>query len=186
MSEIRGIVIQSRMDYLEKKTNEAIYKEVMNRLSDKARQAIGEQIFLTNLYSFEILKELDRVIVEAIGKPAEEIFRDIGKYFAAIIVDSYFYNYVEAKNPQKFLAQISNLFPHLWQFGKYYYKKSSNNSAVVKFEYDEDIHKPYCWFTQEFLKNGLVMCSAKNVRLNEKECEAENGNACVYELSWEQ
>ncbi len=184
MSDILGIVIQSRLDYVEKTAGSSVLNQVLQKLSEPVRQAVGEQVFLTNLYPFHLLRDLDMAIGESLDKPLEVIFRETGSAFADSILDRYFYNYVEARNPQKFLAQIKNLYPYLWKFGRYSYRKENNGSAVVRFEYDEDIHKPYCWFMQEFLKRGVEICGAESVRLTEKECEAEDGEACVYHLQW--
>ena len=184
MSDILGIVIQSRLDYLEKAGGNGVLNEVLQKLSESVRQAVGEQVFLTNLYPFHLLRELDLAIGESLNKPMETIFREIGSGFADTVLDRYFYNYVDARNPHKFLAQIKNLYPYLWRFGTYSYRKENAGKALLRFEYDEDIHKPYCWFMQEFLKKGVEICGSTGVQLAEKECEAENGDACVYQLQW--
>ncbi len=184
MSNIKGLVIQSRLDYLENRNDQNLMRMVLQKLSEPARQAVGEQVFLTNLYPFHILRELDAVLGENLGQPLEEVFREIGEHFAVTILDRYFYNYIETQNPQAFLAQIKNLYPYLWDFGRYSYRKSNNHSASVRFEYDEDIHKPYCWFMQAFLKKGVTICGGKAVTLREESCGAEDGEACVYLLAW--
>jgi uncharacterized protein (TIGR02265 family) len=186
MSDIRGLIIQSRLDYLEKIGGNSHFQNVLSKLNESARQTISEQVFITNLYPFSLLKELDTVIGESLDKPVETIFREIGTQYAEVILDRYFYNYIEAQNPQKFLAQIKNLYPYLWNFGKYSYQKVEPTRALVHFDYDEDIHKPYCWFTQALLIRGVEICGGKNVQLTESECEAEDGEACVYHISWEQ
>ena len=184
MSDIKGLVIQSRLDYLENHDDQRLWKTVLQKLSEPTRQAVGEQVFLTNLYPFRILKELDTVLGENLDQPLEKVFRDIGEHFAVTILDRYFYNYIEMQDPQAFLAQIRNLYPYLWNFGQYFYQKSDNHSASVRFEYDEDIHKPYCWFTQAFLKKGIEICGGKAVALQEETCGAEDGEACSYVLTW--
>ncbi len=184
MSDIKGLVIQSRLDYLESLNDPNLVRTVLQKLSEPTRQAVGEQVFLTNMYPFRILRELDAVLGENLGQPLENVFRAIGEHFAGTILDRYFYNYVETQNPQAFLAQIKNLYPYLWDFGQYLYRKSNNHSATVRFEYDEDIHKQYCWFMQAFLKKGVEICGGKSVNLSEDACGAEDGEACVYVLEW--
>ncbi len=184
MSDIRGLVIQSRLDYMEKTLDSKAYNHILQKLSESARQAVGEQVFLTNLYPFHLLRDLDVTIGESINQPLETIFREIGKRYAYSMVDRYFFNYIESKDPQKFLAQVEKLYPHLWNFGIYTYKKSNNHHATVQFDYDEDIHKTYCWFMQEFLKTGVEICGGKNVELEEPECEAEDGESCIYQIKW--
>lgn len=184
MSDIRGLVIQSRLSYLEKLSDNSKYQQVLQKLSKPVRNTIGEQVFLTNLYSFNLLKDLDIAIGETLKAPLESIFREIGAEYALLILDRYFYNYIHTKDSQKFLAQIGNLYPFLWNFGSYSYQKTDNNRATLKFEYDEDLHKPYCWFMQSFLQKGVEICGGKDVQLKEQECVSEDGASCIYLLSW--
>ncbi len=184
MSDIRGLVIQSRLDYLEKLPGSGVLKQVLQNLPDPVRQAVGEQVFLTNLYPFNVLRNLDDAIGDALETPPEQLFREIGRQFASLILDRYFYNYMQEKNPNGFLAQIDRLYPHLFQFGKYTYQKSDKLSANIHLEYDEDIHKSYCWFVQEFLVRGVEICGGTSVILAEKACEAEDADACQYSIGW--
>jgi uncharacterized protein (TIGR02265 family) len=184
MGDIRGLMIHSRLDYVENLPEKKQYQRVLQHLSEGVRQNIGEQVFLTNLYPFHILKEVDLAIGEILNEPLESIFRDIGKRSASLIMEQYFFNYVQAQNPQGFLSQIEKLYPSLCNLGQYFYQKSDQQSARLKFVYDEDIHKPFCWFIQTFLQTGIEICGGKNVILKEIQCEADNGESCMYEISW--
>jgi uncharacterized protein (TIGR02265 family) len=184
MSDIRGLIIQSRLEYIESLAESNTYGQVMQKLSEPARQAIGEQVFLTNLYPFYLLKDLDSAIGESLNIPLESIFRNIGEKHADVITDRYFYNYVESKAPHKYFKQLGTLYHNLWHFGKYAYKKINQKSVEIKFDYDEDIHKPYCWFINSFLEKGLVICGGKSIEISELQCEAEDGESCIYLLKW--
>lgn len=184
MSDIRGLLIQSRLDYLEKTEGHPTVQKVLNKLDASVRQAIGEQVFISNMYPFHLLMNLDHAIGESLNKPLNEIFAEIGTQYADLILDRYFFNYIELQDSQKFLAQIKNLYNYLWNFGKYSHQKIEPGRALVQFDYDEDIHKPYCWSMQAFLKRGIEICGGREVQLTESECEAEDGDACVYHLSW--
>lgn len=185
MSEIRGLMINSRIDYLESLPDSTVYQKVMQRLPESVRQNIGEQIFLTNLYPFQVLKELDAAMAEVLDSSIESLFRSMGKRSATRAVDQYFFNYMQSRNPHGFLSQITRLYPYLCNFGEYFYQKSDQTSARIRLSYNEDIHKPYCWFVQSFLQNGIEICGGKKVVLQEVECEADAGESCRYEVQWE-
>jgi uncharacterized protein (TIGR02265 family) len=185
MSDIRGLIIQSRLDFLENHTDETISQQVFQKLKEPLKQTIGEQVFLTNLYPFHLLKDLDAAIAESFDMPLKELFREIGAKTAPVMMDRYFFTYMQQNNPQGFLAQIERVYPYIWNFGKYKYSKISATEANTKFDYDEDIPKSYCWFIQSFLTNGVNLCGVKSVDIEEVECEAEDGEACRYKISWE-
>ncbi|RQW07235.1 MAG: TIGR02265 family protein [Calditrichaeota bacterium] len=186
MGDIKGLVIQTRLDFLENTDNVNLMNDVMQKLEDPARSAVGEQVFITNLYPFHLLKDLDTAIGESMQVSLESIFRDIGKRSASLILDRYFYNYVQVKHPHGFLAHFVRLYPFLWNFGTCSYAKSEEGDAIIHLNYDEDIHKPYCWFVQTLLKTGVEICGGKEVNLREIECEAEGGESCIYKLSWKE
>jgi len=184
MSEIRGLMIHSRLDYVENLPDRKQYQQLLQHLGDGMRQSIGEQVFLTNSYPFSLLRELDKAIGEILNSPLEPIFRDIGKRSASLVLYQYFFNYVQSQNPHGFLAQIEKLYPYMCNFGQYFYQKTDQKSARIKFIYDEDIHKAYCWFIQAFLQTGIEICSGGKVLLKEMQCEADDGESCMYEISW--
>lgn len=184
MSDIRGLIIQSRLDYIENQENGAKYQQVFQKLSEPVRHAIGEQVFLTNLYSFHILKEIDSVLGEATKMSLESLFIEIGEQSAPLLLDRYFYNYIQNQNPHGFLAQIGRLYSHLCHFGNYSYSKTGESKADISFDYDEDIHKPHCWFIQKILVKGIEICGGKSVVLKENQCVAEDGESCRYQISW--
>jgi uncharacterized protein (TIGR02265 family) len=183
MSDIRGLIIQSRMDYIENHFDNS-YAQVLKKLSEPVRHAIGEQVFLTNLYPFHLLRDLDAAIGESLPESLESIFSEIGQRYADLILDRYFYNYLEERNPHKFLEQLEKLYPYLWNFGQYSYKKSDNTEARIQFDYNEDVHKPYCWFVQYFLKRGIEICGGNSVEVQELKCEAEGEESCIYQIRW--
>jgi len=184
MSDIRGLILQSRLDFLENHIDTNLSQRVFQKLGDPVKQAIGEQVFLTNLYPFHLLKDLDAAIAESFDLSMKEIFKEIGNKTAPVMMDRYFFTYMQQKNPQGLLAQLERVYPYIWEFGKYSYSKSDSNEANIKFDYDEDIHKSYCWFIQSFLATGVTLCGGKSVKIEEIECEAEDGESCQYKISW--
>jgi uncharacterized protein (TIGR02265 family) len=186
MSDIRGIIIQSRLDFLENHPDTNLSQQVIQKLGEPAKQAIGEQVFLTNLYPFHLLKDLDSAIVESFDISLKELFKEIGSKTALVMMDRYFFTYIQQKNPQGLLAQIERVYPYVWDFGKYSYNKSGNTEASIKFDYDEDIHKSYCLFIQFFLESSVNICGGKSVKIEEIECEAEDGESCRYKITWDE
>ena len=116
----------------------------------------------------------------------KELFKEIGSKTALIMMDRYFFTYMQQKNPQGLLAQIERVYPYIWDFGKYSYEKAGNTKADIKFDYDEDIHKSYCWFIQSFLESSVNLCGGKSVKIDEVECEAEDGESCRYSITWDE
>jgi uncharacterized protein (TIGR02265 family) len=184
MSSIRGVVFHSRFDYIHKHLDTAVFKRAGDKLSPQAKQVIFDQIFMVNKYPFAVLKEMDRILPEVSPLPGEDLFREIGQEFAYTILDRYFFNYIEAHKPHKFLAQLQKLYGNLWDFGQYEVRAEENQKAQITLSYEEEVYPEYTWFMEEFFKTGVEICNGKNVTLKRISDNSSNEEGQVYSISW--
>ena len=187
MKNIKGLIIQLRMEFLEEQIGGEAIKGILSLLSMPAQEILRSPVLPSSGYSFSILRELDEKLPQVIDRPLENLFRDIGSYAAPKIVDRYFYNYVENRLPSRFLEQFQRLYPILWGFGNVQvFPDDGGEGYMVQFFYEQDIHKPYCWFMQNLLTQSITIVGGKSVALIEKECDAENGEKCWYHIRWKE
>ncbi len=186
MKNIKGLIIQFRLEFIEERLGADAFKNFIHSLSLPTQEILRSPVLPSSSYSFSILKEIDERLPQVIDKPLEPLFREIGAYSAPKIVDRYFYNYVSSREPRKFLFQYQRLYPILWGFGKVTVEESAqqDHQFDVSFSYEQDIHKPYCWFMQSFLEHAVRFVGAPSVTLIERECDAENGERCWYQIQW--
>ncbi|GAB4336291.1 MAG: hypothetical protein Kow0037_17340 [Calditrichia bacterium] len=184
MSEIRGLVLESRVEYVETRHGRNVWVNIVKSLPEPIGQAVGEQVFISNLYPFYLLKELDNAIGEVIQEPLEKLFKEIGAFHAGKIMDRYFFNYLDKRNPAGMLRQIKNLYGTLWNIGTCEVEENDSKNFTLSFHYKEDIYKSYCWFMQGFLSTSVEMCGGKAVRLSEGKCGAMDEDVCEYHLQW--
>ena len=184
MNGIRGLVFHSRFEYIKKNFEPALIKRLADNLSPNARHFILEQVFPVNHYAFEILKELDEQLLRLSPLSEEELFSEIGKDFAKIILDRYFFNYVEAQQPQRFLAQFQKLYPELWGFGAFEYDADNDHHARLIFDYEEEVHPGYQRFMEAFLKTAIEICGGKDVQVINTSKTPSNNGRYTYSLKW--
>lgn len=184
MNGIRGVVFHSRLDYIQKHLDTSAFKKAGENLSPQARQIIFDQIFMVNTYPFSVLKELDQALPRVSGFPGEKLFREMGREFANSILDRYFFNYVEAQKPQKFLAQFQKLYDNLWALGRYEVMAEENQKAQVTLTCEEEIHPEYTWFMEEFLKTAVEICNGKNVAIKRLASADSAEDSQVFSISW--
>ena len=184
MPEIRGLIVQSRLNYLEKLSDPKIMRKTLQKLPEDIRYEISEQIFPVNAYPFRYLSAIDETLMEVSPLAPEELFEQIGAQFSDLIVDRYFHLYSELGQPTRFLNLLSALYCTLWGFGEYQ-PDTSEYSAHLRFFYPVSIPKSFCLFQQSFLKKSLDHCGAQKIKLIERECMVDNKKRCVYDLEWE-
>lgn len=184
MSSIRGVVFHSRLDYIHKHSDPTALKKAGENISPQARQVIFDQIFMVNYYPFSILKEFDQLLPKISKLSKEKLFREIGRDFAHTILDRYFFNYVEAQKPHKFLVQFQKLYRNLWGFGEYQVRAEEEQKAQIMLVYEEEVHQEYSWFMEEFFKTAVEICNGKEVTLQPISENSANEDSQVYSISW--
>jgi len=183
MPEIRGLIIQSRLNFLEKLSDPKLIKKTLQKLPEDIRYEISEQIFPVNAYPFRYLVAIDEALIASIPMDPNAIFEQIGAQFSDLVIDRYFHLYSELKAPTRFLNLLSELYCTLWGFGQYQ-PDTSEYSAHLKFLYEVAIPKSFCLFQQSFLKHSMEHCGVRKLKLIERECMSDNGKRCVYDLEW--
>ncbi|GEM_PF-2330066 len=185
MNGIRGLVFHSRFDYIKKHFEPATLKALADQLSSQTRHFIFDQVFPVNNYPFQYLEELDTQLANISSQPDAQLFSEIGQEFARIILDRYFFNYVEAREPARFLAQFEKLYPELWGLGEIRVELENDHRAQITFEYEEPVHPPYQIFIEAFLKTAIEICGGKGVKINPISQPAPNNGHYAYILEWE-
>ncbi|RMF61505.1 MAG: TIGR02265 family protein [Calditrichaeota bacterium] len=183
MNGIRGLVFHSRFEYIKKQFDSEQLKQLSQLLSPQAHQFIFDQVFPVNQYPFELLKELDSYIVQLAPESEEEVFNRIGSDFADMIMDRYFVNYVEAKEPQRFLAQFQVLYPQLWNLGTLSYHPLSETSAELSFVIEDEIHPPFQRFLERFLTRAVELCGAREIQL-QLQSKSNSTGRFTYRIQW--
>ncbi len=184
MGHIRGLVFHSRLDYIKQNLDFQLRKALKSNLSPQADHLFSEQIFPVNLYPFRFLKELDEALVKVSSEPPPSLFALIGRRFAAVITDRYFFNYMQQHQAQKFLKQFQVLYPRLWGFGEYEVQFDENERAHLFFQYPVTIHTAYEIFMEAFLKTSLEICGAGKVQLKSQKCNQDSEDCRTYFVEW--
>lgn len=184
MSSIRGVVFHSRFDYIHKHIDATAFKKAGESISSQARQVIFDQVFMVNFYPFSILKEFDQLLSKISKLSKKELFHEVGREFASTILDRYFFNYVEAQKPHRFLVQFQKLYGNLWGFGEYEVQAEEDQKVQITLVYEEEVHQEYSWFMEAFFKTAVEICNGKEVALQPSPENSFNDDKQVYSISW--
>ncbi len=184
MSQIKGLIIQSRLSYIENYLDNTDLRAINEKLSPSVNQILLEQVFRVNKYPFSLLKELDDALSRVVSESPQQLFSRVGADFAEVLLDRYFFNYVEAKKPQKLLAQLGRLYDKLWGFGHYEFRAEKDHEAEIQISYDEEVHEAYVWFMEAFLTASVEICTGKKAVLNKVKSEGQNAYNYVCHIGW--
>jgi hypothetical protein len=185
MSQIKGLVLLSRFDYLDYKKGLNTLKEFLKKISTPEANFVRQPVIGANFYPENILVKVDDVLLNEYFAGDVEEFRIMGAWTAHGIISRYFNIYLEEHKPLDFLAQFARLRDALVGSGDMTVTVHGTNSADVTIDYGQPVPRSICLSEQGFIAEGLRLCGAKEV-LVEVVSSAADGQALEskYKISF--
>jgi len=186
MSHVKGLVLLSRFDYLEKKEGPAVLREFLIKISTDETNFTRQPVDGANLYPGTLLGQVDQLLLDEYFTEEEE-FHQLGEWNAQNLIDRFFNLYMQEKKPIELLNQYARLRELLIGSGimNIIVKDSHNISVVI--DYGQNIPKSVCLSEQGFISGAMKLCGAKEVKIIENDCAASGqAFACKFDISYSQ
>jgi predicted hydrocarbon binding protein len=185
MSQIKGLVLLSRFDYLDYKKGLNTVKEFLKKISTPETNFVRQPVIGANLYPENILVIVDEVLLKEYFDGDIEEFRRMGEWTAHGIISRYFNIYLEEQKPIDFLAQFARLRDVLVGSGDMIITVQGAKSVDVTIDYGQPIPRSICLSEQGFIAEGLKMCGAKEVDVKEIASASDGQSlASIYHISF--
>jgi hypothetical protein len=173
MPLIKGLVLLSRFEYLEKKYGTAVYQEFLDNISTADHNFAKQPVDTANLYADDLLVAIDQKLLEDYFKRDLEEFRKLGQWNAQNLMPKYFQLYLSEQKPVDFLDQFSRLREMLIGTGETKINVLDKKTVLVCTDYGQPIPRNVCLSEQGFITEGLRLCGAKKVQLSEQSCASQ-------------
>ncbi len=185
MSSVKGLVLMSRLEYLEDKFGADKYREFLKKISSNEINFIRQPVDGSFTYPDSTLALVDQILLEDyLGNDLEE-FRNLGRWSADNFIYRFFSLYVENSQPVDFLAQYARLRNHLIGSGEMVIDVIDDTHIDLAIDYGQKIPKSVCLSEQGFLAGAMELCGAQDVRINELVCASESDTlTCKFSISF--
>ena len=183
--QIRGTVLHARKSFVEEHFGAEAWKKVVAVLSEESRMVYEGLIISAGWYPFSVGEDLDKAIVEVLGKGDTKIFEEIGKQSAQENLTGAHQTFLAQGNPHNFMEQSNTIYQFYYDTGRRTYEKTGPTSGVMTTFDAETFSVPDCLTVIGWYKEALKMCGAKNVEMVEETCRAQGGDCCRYKVQWE-
>jgi len=185
MPTIKGLVLMSRFEYLEKMKGSDALKEFLRKISTESENYVRQTINGASNYHESTLTRIDEILlVDYFGNEIDE-FRKLGIWNAKNLMDRYFNLYMHEKQPIEFLKQYVRLRDSLIGSGEMNILEIKPNKLSIMVDYGQNIPRSVCLSEQGFVEKGMNLCGAKNIKINEETCAALSDNfICKYQISF--
>ena len=183
MTQVKGLVLLSRFDYLDHKKGLTVLKEFLKKISTPENNFVRQPVDAAHFYPDTILVTIDEILLKEYLDNDIEEFRRIGEWNARNLLDKFFNLYVKEASPLGFLEQFARLRDALIGSGTMTIFVEDEHKILITMDYGQAIPRSVCLSEQGFISTGLELCGAKNVRIKELCCASEDNNLeCQYRI----
>jgi hypothetical protein len=173
MTQIKGLALLSRLEYLEKIKGLSAYKEFLKKISSGDQNFVRQPIDGANLYPENLLVLIDKILLEEhFGGDIAE-FRKLGEWSAEYLMSRYFQLYIEEKKPLDFLEQYARLRRAIIGAGEMTVEETEHGKLQITIDYGQTVPESVCMSELGFIEGGMRMCGAKIKKIEEISCASE-------------
>ncbi len=181
MSGIKGLVVLSRFDYIEKTYGREKLVQFFDSVKSEDKDQLTQPIGISKEYPDEYLKIIDEYIQKEFFANDESSFLLLGNWNAGHLMPRYFQIYMDDKNPPGFLNQMSNMRKILIGSGEMKIRDLDSNSYDVVIDYGQTFLESVRLSELGFIEEGLRLCGAKKVKT---EIKRLNEITAEYKIGW--
>jgi hypothetical protein len=179
MGTIKGIVLLSRIEYIENNFGTEEYFEFLNKISTPEENFKRRPVDGSNNYPETTLVKIDELLLQDYFNNDTNNFYELGKWNAKRLVPKFFNLYIDEKNPVEFLMQYERLRDFLIGSGTMKLKVFNDNTFDIQIDYEQPIPESVYLSEKGFIVEGIKMCSGKTPKLEDIKHSIEQ-NEFVY------
>ena len=183
-TKVKGAVFLSRKEFVREEYGDDAWPKVLGGVSAANRVLLEGGILSSSWYPFEINADLDRAIVDVLGRGDRNIFKKIGARSARTNLSGAHQAFLKKGNPQAFMAGTDRIYRFYYDEGRREYASTGPTSGVIATYDAATFSENDCLTVIGWYEEALRMCGARTVDMTEETCRARGGAHCRYVVSW--
>lgn len=183
MQQVKGVVLKSRLGFVQEHFGAEGVAKVMARLSADDQSAL-RLVLPVVWYPFPLGERLDDAIVRACGAGDPLFFERLGEASAERNLTSLHKSFLRPGQPHEFLERAPAIYRTYYETGRREYRKTGPQSGVLTTFDAESYSAPDCQTVVGWHRRALTMCGVKGVHVVHAECRARGAAVCRYDVSW--
>ncbi|MCC6132681.1 MAG: hypothetical protein IT186_22365 [Acidobacteria bacterium] len=153
-------------------------------LSPAAAHLLGQTVLATDWVTFGLVVEIDRAIATASGRPEEDVYRDLGRYSAALNLGGVYKAFVSVE-PHRFFERMTVLHHQFQNFGRSTYERKSERSGRIRIDGYTAYSRVFCLAGMGYYEEALRLMHAPGpIRIQEAACHCFGDDSCSFDISW--
>jgi len=181
--QLKGQLLQSRLEYVRAQHGTAVLERVLQALPDEERARLGA-LSRDGWFPFRSLTLVDRAIADTLGQ-GDRIVVDLGRASARDRTEL-LGEHVALVSVHGFLSRLAEEHRRFHTFGRAeYLRLGFRHGQIAFFEYPET-DPVYCLSGSGYIMGAVEQLSGAAARVEELTCQCKGEPACRYDVRWEE
>ncbi len=153
-------------------------------ISEEVAHFLTQTLLATDWVSFKTMVEIDRAIAKASGRAEEGVYRELGRYSAALNLGGVYKAFVSAE-PHRFFERMTVLHHQFQNFGRSAYERLDDRSGRIRIEGYTSYSRVFCVAGIGYYEEALRLMHVPGpIQVKELACHCFGNDTCTFEISW--
>ena len=155
-----------------------------NALTQPLREVLGTMILPVRWYEFSDLMAVDRAIVSVYGGNDISILQEVGAHSARLNLTGVYKAY-RRESIHDFLENSARLHLKFQDFGQAKYVRLGATAGQMDLSGYRSYSPLFCESAVGFYREALKIHGARNVEVDEPDCQCRGAASCTFTLRWQ-
>lgn len=184
MPNVKGSVLRSRLDFVEKKFGAPVLERVLAALPPDERQILGRRLLPAQWYPFTLGESLENTILRVLGEDGRRTFLEMGRRSAEYNLEGVHKVFVHAGNPHGLLCRAPAIYKLYYDTGHRTYEMTGENTCSLITYDSESFSEADCLTIIGWHERAVELCSGRHAEVDHPRCRARGDAVCEYLISW--
>ena len=183
MSNVKGSVLLSRLDFVREHFGEEGVASLLEALTDEDR-GVTTRLLPAQWYPFELGERIDDAIMTVLGRGDPGTFHRLGVRSAEVNLAGVHAVFVHVGDPHGLLRRAPAIYKLYYDTGSRSYEKTGEHSCRLTTRDSEGYSRADCFTVIGWHQRAVELCGGRNVRIEHPDCRVEGARTCQYDISW--
>ena len=184
MPNVKGSVLRSRLDFVEKKFGAPVLECVLTDLPEEERRTLGLGLLPAQWYPFALGESLEKAILRVLGEDGRRTFLDMGRKSAEYNLAGVHKVFVHSGNPHGLLSRAPAIYKLYYDTGHRTYEKTGERTCTLTTYESETFSEADCLTVIGWHERAVELCSGRHAVVDHPRCRARGDAVCEYLISW--
>lgn len=185
--QVKGMAMNARLSYVRKNFGPDGEKKLFEKLPKLKDMLFGEEFLPSKMFQYNDYIAINQTVADLFFHGKDAGYIALGEDSANSALGTVHKAFVTARDVKSFVRSLPIIY-------NAYYKDLGQATTVVDAMENKATasvtgvkypHRSLCQIIYGYLKKGMELCGAKNVKLNEKLCLCNKDSECTFEITWE-